>query len=458
MNDIEKLKEQKEKLDKKIQEFQERLPFVDVSTSGTPRCTYKNIKILLDNENIVIKHNEMSKETEIDIPTKKFHSDTEMNAKYAYLVDLCNTQGIPTKDLNGIITSFANENSYHPVRDYIDNVVWDNVDRLHDFYNTIETMTEDDKEMKELKHILMRKWALSGVAALYNHKDFSTEGVLTLTGAQAAGKTSWGFSLMPTEYSTQWVKDGVVLDFKQKDSLMKALGHWLAELGELDATFKKADIENLKGFITEKVDILRPPYERKANKYARRTFMYATVNGLEFLSDDENRRFWVLHVKNINQASFDVGQFWSQIKHIYMSIRDKITTVDDRIKNNEYGWFLSRDERMLLNRSQNVHKVIDPIAQKLEVRIRPKDKTNAYDVKRLNSTQILEQIGYINVTQWQAKKCGVWMREQGFEQFTTKKLYEVEIIELAEAENGELPDFKKKIGIARGNTSFNPLK
>jgi putative DNA primase/helicase len=423
---IEQISKRRDLLDQQIQQLQKQLPFPDVMASGKPKGTRKNFDLVLHTYNIKICHNEMTKETEIYIPNVDFHNDTAMNAKIAYVYDLCVRHDVPTKQVEGLITMIANENSYHPVRDWIDSHTWDGVDRLNDFYDTIEII-DDDENSRKLKEIMMRKWVLSGVAALY-HPGFSLEGVLTFSGAQGQGKTTWGYSLFPREYCMKWVKDAVVLDFKNKDSVMKALGYWLVELGELDATIKKAEIENLKGFITEKEDVIRPPYERKANKYSRRTFMYATVNSLEFLNDEENRRFWVLHVNKINQVKFDIAQFWAQIKHWYFSIKDLIVTPEDRLANDEYGWFLSSNERKLLTEKQQIHKVTDPIVQKLEVHVKPINQTDENKAQRLNATQILEKIGYLNVTQWQAKKCGIWLREQGFKQETSNKVYLVEIV------------------------------
>jgi len=449
-----------EQLTRQLESLKNQLPFLDVSASGKPKATRKNFELIIAYYNIVIKHNEMTKETEIYVPGKQFHSDTEMNAKFEYIIDLCTTHDLPTTQIEGLITMIANENSYHPVRDWIDSQeAWDGVDRLPQFYDTIEILDEDNVHSKKLKEIMMRKWVLSGVAALY-HTNFSLEGVLTFSGAQGQGKTTWGYSLFPKQYCMSWVKDAVVLDFKQKDSIMKALGYWLVELGELDATIKKAEIENLKGFITEKVDILRPPYERKANKYSRRTFMYATVNSLEFLNDEENRRFWVLHVKKISQVKFDIGQFWAQIKHMYMDVKDKIATPEDRINNNEYGWFLSSSERALLTEKQQIHKVTDPIVQKLEVHIISKELTDTDKSEKLNATQILEKIGYQNVTQWQAKKAGTWLREQGFTQETTKKLYDVQIIGSVDIHGGavDIGEKMKELKAKKAGTAYNQFK
>lgn len=273
----------------------------------------------------------------------------------------------------------------------------------------------------------MRKWALSAVAALY-HPNFSCEGVLTLTGNQGVGKTSWAFGLLPRERSGEWIKDGVTLDMGNKDTAIKALGFWITELGELDATFKKSDIEALKAFITEKVDMIRTPYARVANKYGRRTVFYASVNDLEFLKDSENRRFWVLEVESFKYPQFDIAQFWAQMKQEYLAIATLIATPEDRQKNNEWGWFMSPTEREQLASSQQRFKTPNSIDEMLSNRVlQAQDSRTGYKRKK-NITAILQDCGIMSPTQAQMNQAGKWLRAAGY-QPDRQKLYEVDMVE-----------------------------
>jgi len=318
----------------------------------------------------------------------------------------------------------ASENAYHPVRDWIDEQVWDGRSRLQEFYNTLRL--EHDHPLKET---LMRKWAVSAVAALY-HPNFSCEGVLTFHGTQGKGKTVWVEQLLPRHARNVWNKDAVVIDMGNKDALFKALGYWITELGELDATFRRSDIEALKGFVTEKVDVLRPPYAKVANKYGRRTVMYATVNREDFLQDDENRRFWVLSVDEFAVSrNFDVAQFWAEVKQVYLGLRDKIDTAQDRVDNNEYGWFLSPREREQLHQTQEAFRSIDPIEETLAVRIVPRGSETTISVETLNTTQILRRLGFDRPTHAQLTKASAWLKKQGFVTDRQRK-FAVEITEL----------------------------
>jgi putative DNA primase/helicase len=391
--------------------------FADQKSTGKPRATLENFKTLLKHYSITVRYNEMTKELEINIPREVFHADTEMNAKLAFILDLCNRHDFPPGEIDAFLTLLANRNYYHPVREYIDVVEWDGVDRLSTWYNSIVLA-----EANPMKNIILYKWALSCVAALYQ-PNFSCEGVLTLQSPQGTGKTISIENIIPQEYHNKWNKDACVIDMNNKDTIFKALGYWITELGEVDATFRKSDMEALKGFITEKFDVLRPPYERKANKYPRRTVMYATVNELEFLQDSENRRFWILCVKEFRHVKLDVAQFWAQLKVCYMNIKDKIRTAVDRETNQEWGWFMSPRERAQMKPLQQQFKSQDPIEHKMDAHIQA--RTGApYEGQRLNITQILEAVSWNKPSKRDLNIAGKWLRDHGFDGDGQKR-YEV---------------------------------
>jgi putative DNA primase/helicase len=384
------------------------LDFPDLTAAKTGRPTLENTHVLLQHYGIRIRYNEMTKDVDIDIPLQSFSNDTELNGKLEYLKILARKHNLNPSDLLGHVTYIANLNSYHPVRDWLDQLEWDGQDRLGDYYNTIEL-----EEPNELKEVMMRKWAVSCVAALY-HDNFGCEGVLTFSGRQAAGKTTWVERLLPAEYRNTWNKDAVIIDTKNKDSILKSLQYWITELGEIDATFKKSDIEALKGFITERNDVLRPPYERKANRYARRTVFYGTVNELEFLQDSENRRFWVLLVSRFHNTNLDIQQFWAQIREGYWNIRDKISTAADRERYNEYGWYLSPTERAALHTGQEIFKTRDPVFEILDHHIQLPTILGSQSGEWLNCTMILQRCGHRVASKRDLNSAGKWMRAHGF--------------------------------------------
>jgi putative DNA primase/helicase len=289
-----------------------------------------------------------------------------------------------------------------------------------------------------MKEVMMRKWALSLMGALY-HPNFSCEGVLTFSGEQGKGKTIWIENLIPKEYHNEWNKDAVVIDTKNKDSISKALRYWITELGEVDATFKRSDIEALKGFITEKVDVIRNPYERKSNTYARRTVFYATVNDEEFLRDAQNRRFWVLGIKGFNHGTIDVAQFWAQIRAIYMTIKDKISSGADRDKHQEWGWFMSPNERLQMAPLQERYKTIDPIEEILERYLEV-----AGEGEFLSCTEILQQCSFGTPGRQHTNIASKYLKKKGYERQSDTKKWKVKFRSIVEEKVLNFDKFKKK--------------
>jgi putative DNA primase/helicase len=392
------------------------LIFPELDDRTKPKATVANLRELLLFHNISVRYNEMSRDVEIYIPGFKSTGDLYRNVVLEKIADICAQCNfkITIDRLNGLIDMIAFENEYHPVRDWIDQQVWDGRSRLQDLYDSV-ILTKPNS----MKDTILRKWALSAVAALYQLKSgykFNSEGVLTFSGRQGIGKTTWIEQLLPKQGRGIWNKGGVVLNMNDKDTQLKALSVWICELGELDATFKKSDIEQLKGFITNDKDSIRPPYAKKANDYARGTVFYATVNEQQFLQDSENRRFWVLEVDRFINGNLDAAQLWAEVKQIYLSIRDKCNTVTDSQQSGVYGWFMSPSERAQMRPLQDLHKVINPIEEILTRVVEPNNIVEAARWEWRTVTEVLQR-GRIPVpSKAQANDAAKWFRKNGYQE------------------------------------------
>ena len=207
----------------------------------------------------------------------------------------------------------AARRSFNPVSEvlaenYLD---WDKVDRLPDVYNILGLSPDD-----ELSHTLVKRWLYQCVSpACFNRSDepFGADGVLVLVGRQGIGKTSFfrKIAVKPDLFC-----EGLALDFRDKDSLVKASSYWICELGEIESTMK-ADIPRLKAFLTQAVDEIRRPYARAATRAIRRTSLCASCNSTRFLVDETgNRRVWTIPVGRIDLEALerlDAVQLWFQI-------------------------------------------------------------------------------------------------------------------------------------------------
>lgn len=291
-------------------------PFPDENPKTFARKgTLSNIVELLRRLRVTVRYNVITKEEEILIPGHSCISDNMATATRSYVIDWCERASIPYANLDSYITTLANANPYNPVAAWIDSKPWDGTRRLQSLYDTIVAQDESvDVNILAMKEKLIRTWMISAVRAAYEPDGLSCHGVLVFQGAQYLGKTAWFKHLVPQELDL--IADGMFLKPDDRDSVFQSVRRWIVELGELDATFRKADIAQLKSFITRSRDVIRRPFARKESSYPRRTVFFGSVNEVDFLKDPTgNRRFWTIECESINYShGLDMQQIWAEIK------------------------------------------------------------------------------------------------------------------------------------------------
>ena len=365
----------------------------NIGSNGQPLNTRPNVERLLDNYSISAKYNEISKDVEVLVPGVSSGSDARDNCAVSEILSLAALNRLPMSNIEGHIKTIAVRNTYNPVRDFINQREWDGRSRFADLLATIST---PDDYSRDLLAMLVRRWLLSAVAAAYLEAGFWSKGVLVFQGEQSLGKTAWFKALLPPD-NRNLVKVGATIDPSNKDSVASAISHWLVELGELDATFRKADIAKLKAFISQDRDDLRRPYDRLESKYKRRTVFFASVNPKHFLADDTgNVRWWTIPVTAVNyEHGIDTQQLWAEVLSWF-----------------EAGerWWLDRDEEAMLEVVNEQHGQTDPIEEMILARFDwNSDRLAAYI--EMTATDVLLSIGQDRPTKSQATQCGNILRK-----------------------------------------------
>jgi putative DNA primase/helicase len=215
-----------------------------------------------------------------------------------------------TSDVIPALIRHAHDNSFDPVREYLDGLKWDKTPRLDGWLQTYM-----GAPAHEILSVFGAKFMIGAVARVYQ-PGCQMDNALVLEGKQGIRKT--------TAVATLFGRDlmiSSISDFKTKEASIALQGRWVIEIAELSA-LKKTDINDVKKFITETVDQYRPPFGRGILDRPRRCVMIGTTNENKYLQDQTgNRRFWPVPCTkaDIEGLTRDRDQLWAEAVARYTS-------------------------------------------------------------------------------------------------------------------------------------------
>ncbi|OUL23832.1 hypothetical protein BV378_20680 [Nostoc sp. RF31YmG] len=210
-----------------------------------------------------------------------------------------------------ITVNLAQKNSYHPVREYIENLPANNDETILD--SLYAAMGVSDK----FHQLLIRKNLIASVARALK-PGTKHDNVLVLKGAQGTKKTSYFETLYGTDFFQTLGKHR-----NEADEIMALTSTWCSEYGELETALGYKSVSEMKNFLTRAFDIYRAPYAEKQQKTLRAFVLVGTTNQDAFLSDSTgNRRFWVVDIKeeiNIKRVKEIRDSVWAVAKTLYLN-------------------------------------------------------------------------------------------------------------------------------------------
>lgn len=305
---------------------------------------------------IIVRLNEITHEIEVNSDDPNLDYSSLITTTHSFLKGTKGFYtGVTFDNLQAYTAEIAKRNKYNPVLNYLKSIQYDQADHFGDLYSLMGIPEEDS-----LSRTLIKKWFYQGIVLLHNteNKHVAAEGVLTLVGPQGCGKTSLieMFAIKP-----EWFARGATLNPNDKDTIRRCCSRWVIELGEVETTLR-SDIEALKNFITNDIDVYRVPYGRTDLKYARRSNLAATCNSDRYLIDQSgNRRWWTVPI-NRTISHYEISRF--NIDQLYAQA---LTECQCRGKNCfrllpwEYDFLNSRNQKALkpIKAEDEVHDILE---------------------------------------------------------------------------------------------------
>jgi predicted P-loop ATPase len=269
--------------------------------------TIDNTKIILENDpkyNQSLAYNELSKRVTrmTDREALEDVDDAKIRHHLEKTYEVTGLQKI--SDATLIV---AYENAYNPVKEYLDTLEWDGEERL-------DTLLIDYQgaERTEYTKQVTRKSMVACIARMYE-PGTKFDYVLTMVGKQGTGK-----STLLRFMGKDWFTDSFSTVIG-KEAVEQILGFWVIEMAEL-AGLRKAEVEQVKHFITKQDDTFRQAYGRRTETFKRMCVFFGTTNSDSFLNDiTGNRRFWVVPTmvtipekRVFNDLRDNVDQIWAE--------------------------------------------------------------------------------------------------------------------------------------------------
>jgi predicted P-loop ATPase len=207
-----------------------------------------------------------------------------------------------------VVDMLARRRPFHPVRDWLSGLSWDGEPRVD-----LWLIRYLGVSPSPYAAAVGRWWLISAVARAFV-PGCQADYVLLLEGEQGIGKST----AMQALVGAEWFADDLP-DLSAKDSSMAALDSWVIELAELES-LRKAEVTQLKAFVTRRAESFRPPYGKSMVRAPRSCVFCGSTNETAYLKDASgNRRFWPVRCGAIDRDALaaDREHIWADAVGLY---------------------------------------------------------------------------------------------------------------------------------------------
>jgi predicted P-loop ATPase len=247
----------------------------------------------------------------------------------------------PEGHVRSVILELASENSYDPVKDYLEVVC-----EQHGSQLSLENLAGQLLgTTNPLDNAYLKRHLIGSVARRYK-PGCKMDTMLVLKGGQGIKKSTFFSTLYGDEFFDSTPADAAG---SSKDELLRLHINWCNEWGELDGVMSKKDAARIKAELSNPRDTFRPPYGRNSRRFPRRFVNVGSTNRDSFLVDSTgDRRFWVI----------DLGSQLINIDKV-RELRDQIWGAAVAAYRAGEQWWLTDEEQKLSNIANRAYAETD---------------------------------------------------------------------------------------------------
>ena len=249
-----------------------------------------------------LRFNEMTQQVEMDGETCK------LDRVYIRVARELDTD-IDKEKASDLVIATADRNTYSPVRDYLTSVA--DVEPINLENLALRYFGTDNP----LHATLLKRTLIAAVARVFE-PGCKVDTLCILQGDQGFLKSTFWETLT----SKAWFTDNLN-DANEKDEKLKLRRYWMLEFSEFETAYRRKEVEQLKAFLSSRIDSLRRPYGRAIEDFPRTSVFVGSTNGQEILHDPTGeRRYWVIPVKQkipIQMLGKERDQIWAAAVQLY---------------------------------------------------------------------------------------------------------------------------------------------
>jgi predicted P-loop ATPase len=273
-----------------------------------------------------LRLNEMTQQVEMD------GSANNLDTERAYLRMAKELHlDIDKQKASDLVIMCAQQNTYSPVRDYLNSVA--GIEPIN-----LESLAERYFGTDNPLHAVLLKRTLIAAVARVFKPGCKVDTLCILQGDQGDFKSTF-WQILAGE---AWFTDNLS-EANEKDEKLKLRRYWILEFSEFETAYKRKEVEQLKAFLSSRIDSLRRPYGRAIEDFPRTSVFVGSTNRQEFLHDPTGeRRYWIIPVSKkipIQMLEEERDRIWASAVAAY--------------KSGEQWWLTPEEDELLAKANKN---------------------------------------------------------------------------------------------------------